>query len=72
MIIAKDYYFSPIGNGEKIHIFRKGQIDRALCLKGPSYWPWHEIDIPICNVCLREYQKEVQDERPRNFGNICS
>jgi len=60
MIIAEGYYFSPIGVGEKVHIFRKDKHDRALCLKGPSYTLWRDStdDDLICKVCLRKYEKE--------------
>jgi hypothetical protein len=59
MIIADGYYFSPIGVGDKLHLFRKGVYDRALCLKGPSYTIWHDAHTKdICKVCLKKYEKE--------------
>lgn len=61
MRIAEGYYFSPIGGGVKVHIFRKDNHDRALCLKGPSYTIWHEdYGDPICIVCLKKYEKECK------------
>jgi len=62
MIAAKGYYLSPIGGGYKIHIFRKGQFERALCLKGPAYTLWHETrKEDICKACLRVYEKECKE-----------
>lgn len=62
MRIAEGYYFSPIGGGVKVHIFRiflKEIEDRALCLKGPSYTIWHDSHTnDICKVCLRKYEKD--------------
>ena len=60
MILAEGYYFSPIGGGQRLHIFRKDKHERALCLKGPSYTIWHEARLAyICKACLRKYEKEV-------------
>ena len=60
MIAAEGYYFSPIGGGEKVHIFDKrcDTLD-ALCLRGPAFTLWYEAhDDEICKACLREYEKE--------------
>ena len=59
MRLAEGYYFSPIGTGDKLHIFRKDKHDNALCLRGPSFTIWHDSYAnDICKVCLRKYEKE--------------
>lgn len=57
--LTDNHYFSPIGIGEKIHIFHKqSDVLNALCFKGPGYTVWHEApDDEVCKNCLRKYRK---------------
>ena len=51
-------YFSPIGDGKKVHVF-KGDSCRALCLKGPPLTIWRNDtdEEDICRVCLRRMKE---------------
>uniref|UniRef100_A0A6H1Z8M4 Uncharacterized protein n=1 Tax=viral metagenome TaxID=1070528 RepID=A0A6H1Z8M4_9ZZZZ len=52
------YVFSPIGDGRKLHIFKKNSKFRSLCLKGPFLIEvGSAFSISICKTCLKHLKK---------------
>lgn len=74
MHLSKDYFFSPIGSGKKLHIFGVGSCRvMALCGMGPAL-VHNPAKIPcaaqkyVCRNCLREWERNRDDHRNQLSG----